>query len=141
DGSMPPGGRPRPTPQEVDTLRAWIAASAPRYPRAFDDRFVLDTVLDDLDRQPPAAAPSLRYLSLAHLIRAGARPPPLADAAPPPGRSGRSRSAAPTGSPTPSAPAARSPTTCRVSPNSPRRGTSPTRRAARSPGRSRGPSR
>ncbi|MDB5311704.1 MAG: hypothetical protein JWO38_5906 [Gemmataceae bacterium] len=69
DGSMPPGGRERPTPEEVATLKVWAAARAPSYPRAFDDRTTLAVMLDDLDRQDPAAVPHLRYLSLAHLVR------------------------------------------------------------------------
>jgi hypothetical protein len=65
---MPPGFRPRPTAEEIDALKKWIAESAPSYPVAFDNRNTLKVMLDDIDRQPPASIPYLRYLSLAHLV-------------------------------------------------------------------------
>jgi mono/diheme cytochrome c family protein len=73
DGSMPPGGRDRPSTTDIATLKKWIeeAASA-SYPMAFDDRTTLDAMLTDFEQQSdknPDAAPYLRYLSLAHLIR------------------------------------------------------------------------
>jgi hypothetical protein len=74
DGSMPPGGRPRPSAEEVAVLRAWAAAGAPSYPQSFDDRATLRTMLDDLDRQKPADVPFLRYVSLAHLVPDGGLP-------------------------------------------------------------------
>jgi mono/diheme cytochrome c family protein len=76
DGSMPPGDRDRPTPDEVRTVKEWIAAAAPSYPAAFDDRTTLRTILDDV-RHHPEDAPHLRYLSLAHLVRDGAELPDL----------------------------------------------------------------
>src|SRR5262245_53929765 len=45
DGSMPPGGRDRPNPDEVRTLKEWVAASAPSFPKAFDDRTTLSLLL------------------------------------------------------------------------------------------------
>jgi mono/diheme cytochrome c family protein len=68
EGSMPPGDRPRPTEEETRTLKEWVRASAPSYPRAFDDRSTLEAMLTDLDQQAEEA-PHLRYFSLAHLIR------------------------------------------------------------------------
>ena len=41
DGSMPPGGRDRPTPEEVKAVEEWLAAAAPGYPKAFDDATTL----------------------------------------------------------------------------------------------------
>lgn len=75
-GTMPPGGRPRPTDAELDVLRKWAAAGAPSYPEAFDDATTLRVMLDDLDAHK-ADAPHLRYLSLAHLVRDDAPPPDL----------------------------------------------------------------
>jgi hypothetical protein len=68
EGSMPPGDRPRPTEEETRTLKEWIRASAPSYPRDFDDRSTIEAMLADLD-QHAEEAPHLRYFSLAHLIR------------------------------------------------------------------------
>jgi hypothetical protein len=68
DGSMPPGGRPRPTPEEVGVLKRWVADRAPSYPRAFDERTTLEEMLADWDAQKEEARPHLRYLSFAHLI-------------------------------------------------------------------------
>ncbi len=68
DGSMPPGFRPRPTDDEIATLKKWIAESAPSYPKAFDNRNTLKVMLDDMDRQPAESIRYLRYLSLAHLV-------------------------------------------------------------------------
>ncbi len=77
DGSMPPGGKPRPGRDEVQTLRQWVAAGAPRFPATFDESGTLRSLLDDVKRQPPEAVPHLRYLSLAHLVRDDAPPPDL----------------------------------------------------------------
>lgn len=68
DGSMPPGNRPRPTAEEIITLKNWIAESAPSYPVAFNDQYTLKLMLDDVRNQPEGARPYLRYFSLAHLI-------------------------------------------------------------------------
>lgn len=76
EGSMPPGDRPRPTEDEIKTLKEWIACTAPSYPVAFDDRTTLNAILNDL-RQHPNDAPNLRYFSLAHLIRDDAELPNL----------------------------------------------------------------
>lgn len=69
DGSMPPGGRPRPTDGELAILKQWVAANAPRYPRAFDDAGVLQTIAADWPLQPAPA--NIRYISLAQSIRDG----------------------------------------------------------------------
>jgi hypothetical protein len=95
-GSMPPGGRTRPTEDEIGVLRKWLAARAPSYPQAFDDRTTLAVMLDDLDQiragtlpppppgqkrkwPPPTTAdiPYVRYLSLAHLVQDGQALPNL----------------------------------------------------------------
>jgi mono/diheme cytochrome c family protein len=68
DGSMPPGNRPKLSVGEIATLKRWIAEAAPRYPREFDEQYTLAAMLDDVNRQEEAA-PYLRYVSLAHLVR------------------------------------------------------------------------
>ena len=73
DGAMPPGGRPRLAADEVAALRAWVAAKAPAYPAAFDDRYAAATMVDDVRQR--LQNPSLRavplksfgYVSFAHL--------------------------------------------------------------------------
>jgi len=76
EGSMPPGDRPRPTAEEVKTIKEWIQARAPSYAAAFDDHTTLSGILNDL-QQHPDDAPHLRYFSLAHLIRDDAELPDL----------------------------------------------------------------
>lgn len=68
DGSMPPGKQAKLSIGEIATLKRWIAEAAPLYPREFDDQYTLSVLLEDVNRQE-AAAPYLRYVSLAHLIR------------------------------------------------------------------------
>ncbi|MFO0800055.1 MAG: cytochrome c [Gemmataceae bacterium] len=80
DGSMPPGGRPRPTKEEVKALADWVAAGAPGYPHTFDDRFAADAAFADWLARGDADKPATRYVSLAHLVRDGAAPPDLKDA-------------------------------------------------------------
>ncbi|HYH69512.1 MAG TPA: hypothetical protein VD866_32755 [Urbifossiella sp.] len=77
DGSMPPGGRPRPTAAEVKTLADWVAAGAPGYPSRFDDRFAADAAFTDWLTQFHVDKPAARYLSFAHLLRDGAPVPDL----------------------------------------------------------------
>jgi hypothetical protein len=76
EGSMPPGDRPRPSNEEIQTLKEWIACTAPSYPAAFDDRTTLNAILNDL-QQHADQAPNLRYFSLAHLIKDDADLPNL----------------------------------------------------------------
>ncbi len=80
DGSMPPGGRDRPTAAEVKTLTAWVAAGAPGYPARFDDRFAADAAFADWLNQSHADKPAMRYLSFAHLLRDGSPVPDLRSA-------------------------------------------------------------
>jgi len=65
DGSMPPGNRRRPTSNELDTLKRWVAAQAPQYPKEFDDGYVLSAIHADWARQSPPG--HFRYVSFAHL--------------------------------------------------------------------------
>jgi mono/diheme cytochrome c family protein len=77
DGSMPPGARARPSPDEVAALKAWIADAATHFPTSFDADATLKLLLDDHASRPDDAT-HVRYLSLAHLVRDGAPPPDLA---------------------------------------------------------------
>jgi hypothetical protein len=79
DGSMPPGGKPRPSDDEIKVLKAWIADSATHFPSSFDADATLKLLLDDSAKHPEDR-PHVRYLSFAHLIRDGAAPPNLAAA-------------------------------------------------------------
>lgn len=80
DGSMPPGGRPRPTEEEIAVLRRWVAeAKAPAFPRAFDNRYVLETMLADWERQKPEDQKFIRYVSFAHLATEDGSAPKVAD--------------------------------------------------------------
>jgi mono/diheme cytochrome c family protein len=74
DGAMPPGGRPRPTAEDIAALRAWIAAKGPYFPREFDDAYVLAAIRDDLARQKWEGPPQFRYVSFAHLVGDGGPP-------------------------------------------------------------------
>jgi len=67
EGSMPPGNRPRPGPEEVRILREWIAAGAPKFPAALDEGYILTILTQDLS-QRPRDAPYIRYVSFVHRI-------------------------------------------------------------------------
>ena len=67
DGSMPPGGKRRPSLVETETLKTWIAAGAPQYPKAFDDAYVLNAVERDWRMQNSPG--DFRYISFAHTIK------------------------------------------------------------------------
>jgi hypothetical protein len=69
-GIMPPGDRPPPSDDEIDVLRKWIGQKAPDYPRAFDDRTTLATMLKDFNALDEELRPHVRYLSLGHLVPA-----------------------------------------------------------------------
>jgi mono/diheme cytochrome c family protein len=71
DGTMPPGKRPRPARGEIDVLKKWILAKAPRYPKSFDDSYVLKEVLADWTMQKLPG--NYRYVSFAHLVSEGQR--------------------------------------------------------------------
>lgn len=66
DGSMPPAGKPRPSPEEIGVLKAWIAAGAPAYPRAFDDVYVAAAVEGDAKSRKPVE--NFRYITFANRI-------------------------------------------------------------------------
>jgi len=78
DGSMPPGGRERPTAAEIARLKEWIDVGAPSYPAAFDDATTQSLIADDFELQGKQDQPFLRYLSLAHLVPEPGQPSKLA---------------------------------------------------------------
>ena len=67
DGSMPPGGRPRPDVGEIEILKKWMAEKAPRFFKEYDDPTVLRAVFEDWDKRQPHG--NFRYISLAHLVQ------------------------------------------------------------------------
>ncbi|MCX7701556.1 MAG: hypothetical protein N2039_11835, partial [Gemmataceae bacterium] len=69
DGSMPPGQRPRPTPEERQVLREWVAAGATAFPAGFDEGYVRRTILTDIERRTPEERIRGRYFSLHNLVR------------------------------------------------------------------------
>ncbi len=69
DGSMPPGQRPQPSPDERRILRDWIAVGAPAYPATFDELYVRRAILADIEKRPAEQRPTGRYLSLHNLVR------------------------------------------------------------------------
>jgi hypothetical protein len=80
---MPPGNRTPPTAEEIAVLEQWVQAKTPAYPEAFDERFTLDAIADDLDSQkakPGNIGPHVRYASFAHLVRDGQPLPDLLEA-------------------------------------------------------------
>lgn len=79
DGSMPPGTRPRPKPEDVAAVKAWVAAGAPRFPVTFDDAGTLQAIAADVAARA-ADAPHLRYFSFAHLVTPANPRPDLASA-------------------------------------------------------------
>ena len=83
---MPPKDLPRLRPDEIDTIRAWIAAGAapfldvpklvptplPSPPPGFGVGYVLKSILQDVRTLSPEDRPYARYFSLNHLLAAGA---------------------------------------------------------------------
>jgi mono/diheme cytochrome c family protein len=67
DGSMPPGGKPRPSDSEIAVLRKWLAAKAPAYPKDFDDASTLQTIHSDWSQQKDPK--HVRYVSFAPKLR------------------------------------------------------------------------
>lgn len=76
DGSMPPGGRARPTADEVKALRAWVLGGAPTYPASYDESSTLDLIANDIATQ--ANPDDFRYLSFRHLLATATGPVELA---------------------------------------------------------------
>ncbi len=66
DGSMPPGGRPRPDVGEIAILKKWMAEKAPRFFKEYDDPTVMQAVFDNWEKQKSPG--NFRYISLAHLV-------------------------------------------------------------------------
>lgn len=71
DGSMPPGTRPKPNADERETLRRWIDAQAPSFPHQFDESYVRQTILADIEKRPAEQRGRGRYFSLHHLVKDG----------------------------------------------------------------------
>ncbi len=74
-GEMPPEDeKPRPTPEEVAAIKAWIDAGAPAFPEAapaarpfLPEKAALAAVRDHLRGLPPEDQPFQRYFTLTHL--------------------------------------------------------------------------
>jgi serine/threonine-protein kinase len=71
---MPPEDEPQPTPAEIELLAKWIDAGAEfpdvsdRPPRAFvGERQLVEMLLADIQAQPEAQQPFLRYFTIGHL--------------------------------------------------------------------------
>jgi len=77
DGSMPPGIRPKVSPEEAAIVRAWIEGGAPAFPRQFDESFANAAILADIESVMAVERKFMRYLSLHHLLE-GAAPVDLA---------------------------------------------------------------
>jgi mono/diheme cytochrome c family protein len=69
DGSMPPGGKARPTGEEVAVLKRWVMEDAPRFPLSFDANETARVILEDIGRLKAEDLPHARYLSLTHLLK------------------------------------------------------------------------
>ena len=88
---MPPKDQPRLRPDEIDAIRAWIAAGAAPFPDVpkpvpppssspspgFGVEYVLKSILQDVRTLSPEDRPYARYFSLNHLLAAGASPDEL----------------------------------------------------------------
>lgn len=68
EGSMPPGIKPKLTADEVALLRNWIRTGAASFPKEFGERFVFETILQDMKSVTFADRKWMRYVSFAHLI-------------------------------------------------------------------------
>lgn len=70
DGSMPPGGRPRPADAEIATVRKWITAGSLAYPPNFSEETALEEIAAydkaQITEKPEAAGS--RYVSFRHLF-------------------------------------------------------------------------
>lgn len=84
DGSMPPGGKPRPSKDEIAAVRTWISAGAPGYPASFSETSVLDEIIRHETAKVPnrADAANYRYVSFRHLFADDAPAPPMSDLEP-----------------------------------------------------------
>jgi mono/diheme cytochrome c family protein len=72
DGSMPPGGRARPSDDDIRAVKEWVKRGAGEnregeYPRAFDDDTVLRLLAADLELVGEKDREAKRYVSFAHL--------------------------------------------------------------------------
>lgn len=68
DGSMPPADHRRPTADEVELLREWVAAGAPAYPREFGDAATTAAILENWKDVEVADQEFTRYVSFGHLL-------------------------------------------------------------------------
>ena len=69
DGSMPPGGRARPSESEVAILQKWMIEDAPRFFKEYDEPTVLRAVFENWKKQNSPG--NFRYISLAHRVDDG----------------------------------------------------------------------
>ncbi|HVS40019.1 MAG TPA: hypothetical protein VMS17_30955 [Gemmataceae bacterium] len=69
-GSMPPGDRPKPSPEDVQRIGDWIAAGAPDFPPESGEIYVSTKIAQDLLKQRtlhPDDVRYQRYISFNHL--------------------------------------------------------------------------
>lgn len=74
DGTMPPGVHRKPSEAECRAVAAWIDAGAPAFPPDYGETFVLQQILDDVNRLPPSERRDVRYFSFNHLLAAETEP-------------------------------------------------------------------
>src|SRR5581483_2741703 len=93
DGVMPPPGRPRLGPEEIEAVRKWIAGGAPAFPAdaappkeaakdpAFKDvagiDYVLKSILAHVRNVPVQDRRFVRFFSVNHILTRGATPAEL----------------------------------------------------------------
>jgi mono/diheme cytochrome c family protein len=77
DPMPPPDATPRPTAEEVEAIRAWIAAGAPAWAEPVADRKFISqedlftSIVADLGKADAITRVNYRYFSLVHLYNAG----------------------------------------------------------------------
>lgn len=87
ESSMPPAGQPRPSLDEIDAIRRWIATGASVFPpdvgvpadvaakgdqSTIGTEYVLKKIAEHVLKQPVERRPFLRYFSINHLLTGGA---------------------------------------------------------------------
>ncbi|MGN6133198.1 MAG: SHD1 domain-containing protein [Aureliella sp.] len=77
DSQMPPvGEEPRPTAEQLATIKAWIEAGSPSLPTTQKRPFItneqiIDAIYADVQKQPERSRRFMRYFTLTHLYNAG----------------------------------------------------------------------